>query len=117
MSFRSPSAAVPRHPVIIGDRRLEHGGGTLQRHIYPANGRITCEIKLASAQEVDDAVRAARAAFAAWRALSGDKRRDLMFKMAATIEAHCQELAGLSTLENGCPSLVAPFIAADAAQK
>jgi aldehyde dehydrogenase (NAD+) len=117
MSFRSPGAAIPRHAVIIGDRRLEHGGGTLQRHIYPANGRITCEIKLASTQEVDDAVRAARAAFPAWRALSGDKRRDLMFKMAATIEAHARELAELSTLENGSPSMIAPFIAADAAQK
>ena len=48
---------------------------------------------------------------------AGDKRRDLMFKMAATIEAHARELAELSTLENGSPSMIAPFIAADAAQK
>jgi len=117
MSFRSPGTAIPRHPVIIGDQRLDHGGGNLLSHVYPANGRVTCEIQLASAQEVDDAVRAARAASPAWRALPGDKRRDLMLKMAATIEAHAQELAELSTLENGCPSLIAPFIAADAAQK
>jgi aldehyde dehydrogenase (NAD+) len=117
MSFSSPATAIPRHAVIIGDKRLEHGGGNLHSHIYPANGRVTCEIKLASPQEADAAVRAARAAFPAWRALAGDKRRDLMFKMAATIEAHARELAELSTLENGCPSLVAPFIAADAAQK
>jgi aldehyde dehydrogenase (NAD+) len=117
MSFKSPGAALPRHPVIIGDQKLEQGSGSVHAHIYPANGRATCEIKLASPQDVDAAVRAARSAVPAWRALPGDKRRDLMFKMAATIEAHAQELAALSTLENGCPSLVAPFIAADAAQK
>jgi aldehyde dehydrogenase (NAD+) len=118
MSFRSPDAAiVPRHPVIIGGRMLEQGAGIVQRHVYPANGRLTCEIKLASTREVDSAVEAARAAFPAWRALTGDKRRDLMFKMATVIEQHAKEIADLSTLENGCPSLVAPFIAADAAQK
>ena len=76
-----------------------------------------CEISLASAQDVDDAVQAARAAFPAWRALPGDKRRDLMFKMAGLIEQHAKELAELSTLENGSPTMMAPFIAPDAAQK
>jgi len=118
MSFRSPDIAiVPRHPVIIGERLLEQGAGSVQRHIYPANGRTTCEIRLASTQDVDNAVQVARAAFPAWRALPGDKRRDLMFKMATVIEQHAKELAELSTLENGCPSLIAPFIAGDAAQK
>ncbi len=118
MSFFSPSTVnVPRYPVVIGDRRIERGGGNVQAHVYPANGRITCEIRLASTEEVDQAARAARTAFPAWRALAGDKRRDLMFKMAAVLEQHAHELAELSTLENGCPMLVAPFIAADAAQK
>src|SRR5271163_3487200 len=118
MSFASPNTTIlPRHPVIIGDTLSVRGSGKVQSHVYPANGRITCEINLASTQDVDKAVRAARGAFPVWRALSGDKRRDLMFKMAATIEAHARELAELSTLENGSPSMIAPFIAADAAQK
>jgi aldehyde dehydrogenase (NAD+) len=118
VSFRSPDTAiVPQHPVIIGDTLLKHGAGSVQRHVYPANGLLTCEIQLASTQQVDEAVEAARAALPAWRTLAGDKRRDLLFKMATVIEQHARELAQLSTLENGCPSLVAPFIAADAAQK
>jgi len=118
MSFRSPDTAViPRHPLIIGERLIERGSGSVQRHVYPANGRVTCEINLASADEVDAAVRCARAAFPAWRALSGDKRRDLMLRMAALIEQHARELADLSTLENGSPIMLTPFIAADAAQK
>jgi len=118
MSFKSPdTATIPRHPVIIGEKMLKRGAGNTQCHVYPANGRETCEIGLASPQDVDSAVQAARAAFPTWRALPGDKRRDLMFKMAAVIEQHAQEFSGLSTLENGCPSMIAPFIGADAAQK
>ena len=118
MSFRSPDTAIlPRYPVISGAKLLDRGTGSLHRHIYPANGRTTCEIGLASPRDVDEAVEAARAAFPAWRALSGDKRRDLMLRLAAVIEQHACELAQLSTLENGCPSLIAPFIAADAVQK
>jgi len=116
MSFRSPNTAIlPRHPVIIGDALSECGSGKVQSHVYPANGHITCQITLASTQDVDKAVRAARAAFPAWRALPGDKRRDLMLKMAGLIEAHAKELAELSTLENGSPIMVTPFIALDAA--
>ncbi|HMK85829.1 MAG TPA: aldehyde dehydrogenase family protein [Steroidobacteraceae bacterium] len=118
MSFTTPdTAALPRHPVIIGDRLLERGSGILQRHVYPANGRATCEIGLASGREVDEAVQAARAVFPTWRALPGDKRRDLMFRMAAMIEQHAKELAELSTLENGYPTLMASFIPAVDAQK
>jgi aldehyde dehydrogenase (NAD+) len=118
MSFElSSTHALPRHTVIVGDQRLERGSGKPLPHIYPANGQTTCELTLAGPQDVDMAVQAARAAFPAWRALPGDKRRDLMLKMAAVIELHSKELAELSTLENGSPILVAPYVVADAAQK
>jgi acyl-CoA reductase-like NAD-dependent aldehyde dehydrogenase len=118
LTFRSPDTAIlPRHAVVIGDQRRERGSGSVHRHVYPATGRTTCEIQLASAQDVDEAVQAARAAFPAWRAMPGDKRRDLMFRMATVIEQHANELAELGTMENGSASMVAPFIVMDAAQK
>jgi len=118
MAFRSPNTqALPRHSLIFGDTVLERGSGKVQPHIYPANGRVTREIGFASADDVDRAVQAARAAFPVWRALPGDKRRDLMLKMASVIEQHAKEFAELSTAENGSASMVAPYIAMDAAQK
>ncbi len=117
MSFETPRTDLPRHPVVVGDRMIERGSGQGHRHIYPANGQTTAEIALAGEQDVDAAVRAARAAFPAWRALPGDKRRDLMFKMASVIEQHAKELGELSTLENGSPTMMAPFMPPDAAQK
>lgn len=118
MTFQIPNRQIiPRHALVIGDTMTERGSGTVQRHIYPANGQTTCEITLAGPQDVDKAVQAARAAFPAWRALPGDKRRDLMLKMATVIEQHGKELADLCTLENGQPSRTTPFITADAVQK
>jgi aldehyde dehydrogenase (NAD+) len=118
MSFEMRNRNIlPRHTVIIGDQFLSGGSGKSHAHIYPANGQTTCELTLAGSQDVGRAVQAARAACPAWRALPGDKRRDLMLKMATTIELHAKELAELSTLENGSASMVTPYIAADAAQK
>ncbi len=59
----------------------------------------------------------ARAAFPAWRALPGDKRRDLMLKMAALFEQRMQELGQLTAIENGSIIMAAPYMAIDAAQK
>jgi len=118
MSFATPQGtAVPRHCVIAGAERIERGSGSAWTHIYPVNGQGTSELQLAGARDVELAVQAARAAFPAWRALPGDKRRDLMLKMASVIEQHARELAALSTLENGAPSLVTPYVALDAVQK
>jgi len=108
---------LPRASLIAGNRKTEQGGGELHGHVYPGTGRITREVRLCDAADVDAAVSAARAAFPAWKALPGDKRRDLMFKLAALCEQRMQELGLLSTIENGSIARVGPFVALDAAQK
>jgi acyl-CoA reductase-like NAD-dependent aldehyde dehydrogenase len=118
MAFISPDlSCLPRHILIAGAERADSGSGPLHSHIYPALGSITRELRLAGPAEVDVAVTAARAAFPAWRALAGDKRRDLMFAFAAKLEAEAQMLAMLGTIENGSPIMMGPHMVADAAQK
>jgi acyl-CoA reductase-like NAD-dependent aldehyde dehydrogenase len=117
MSYQVPDRALlPRHPVIAGGKRLE-GGGALLAHVYPATGKVTSEVRLASASDVDAAVAAARKGAPGWRALTGDKRRDLMFKLAALIEQNSGPLAQLSTFENGSTIMTTGYLAWDAAQK
>jgi len=72
---------------------------------------------MAGAQEVDDAVNAARDALAVWRELPGNKRRDLMLQLAALIEANAGELAALATVEMGSPAMIAPHIPPVAADR
>lgn len=118
MAFELPDRdLIPKHTVIVGESLRECGAGQKHAHIYPVNGQVTAELTLAGPSDVELAVVAARAALPAWRELSGDKRRDLMLNMAALIEQHADELAALSTLENGSPAMITPFVSADAAQK
>ena len=111
------TACLPKHPLIVGSEMSRQGGGAAQAHLYAGNGQITAELKLCSPEDVDAAVRAARQVHPAWRALTGDKRRDLMFRLAALIEANVQTLALLGTLEKGEPSMMAPHIPMIVAQK
>jgi acyl-CoA reductase-like NAD-dependent aldehyde dehydrogenase len=118
MALQSPPTdLLPRHPLIIGDRKFERGGGPSWAHVYPATGAVTSELKLASAKDVDAAVGAARAAFPTWRALPGDKRRDIMFKLATLFERDGQLLAQLATIETGNSIMTTSFLSYDAAQK
>ncbi len=117
MALLAPDQRLfPSASVIIGGRSAQ-GAGAFIPHIYPATGDPTGEVRLSTAADVNSAVAAARSAFPAWRALSGDKRRDLMFKLAALIEADMQRLSHLAAVENGNVVMTAPYIVADAAQK
>ncbi|MET0268809.1 MAG: aldehyde dehydrogenase family protein [Sphingomonas sp.] len=117
MSFRHPEAeSLPRHALVIGGEASEGGGGMLA-HIYPATGRVTREIAMANPADVDGAVRAARAALPAWKAMPGDKRRDLMFRLAALLEERTAAFLPALVAENGMAAMTAPHMGHDAAQK
>jgi len=118
MAFRDPDPDIlPRTVAIIGEAREQRGSGASHAHIYPATARVTRELRMAGADDVDRAAQAARAAAPAWRGLAGDKRRDLFHRLAALCETHRQELAQLVCAENGNVIMMAPHIATDAAQK
>jgi acyl-CoA reductase-like NAD-dependent aldehyde dehydrogenase len=118
MAFTHPAAdTLPRHPLIIGDSREERGSGASLAHIYPGTGQVTREITMAGAADVDRAIAAARAALPAWKAMPGDKRRDLMFKLAAALEAKAMDFVPSLVAENGSIAMAAPYMGYDAAQK
>jgi len=118
MGFTPPAPdRLPRSTVIIGGSSDERGSGETIAHVYPATGSVTRELTLSGPEDVDRAVAAARAAFPAWRALSGDKRRDLMLRLAALLEADAQNLVPSLVSENGSILLSAGYMPHDAAQK
>lgn len=78
--------------------------GTGQRFgdVYdPASGRIAARVALASGQEVDAAVAAARRAFPAWADTPPLKRARILFRFKELLEAHQHELAALISAEHG----------------
>ena len=85
----------------IGGRSVE---GTSGRHgpIYdPATGKLAREVDFATAAEVDAAVRAAAAAFPAWRATSLSRRTEIMFRIRNLVDQHRADIAAHLTAEHG----------------
>jgi malonate-semialdehyde dehydrogenase (acetylating) / methylmalonate-semialdehyde dehydrogenase len=67
----------------------------------PATGELLAHVPLATAQDVDAAVRAGAAAYPAWAATPVVERARLLFRYKAILEEHLEELAQLVTRENG----------------
>ncbi|MEW2459915.1 CoA-acylating methylmalonate-semialdehyde dehydrogenase [Microbacterium sp. K41] len=67
----------------------------------PATGRITKQVALADATEVEAAVTAAAAALPAWRATSLIKRADVFFRLRQLLADRTSELAAIVTSEHG----------------
>ncbi|MFE4963790.1 aldehyde dehydrogenase [Streptomyces sp. NPDC056660] len=86
--------------MTIGAQRRP--GRTTFDSLDPYRGSPWAEVAEASAQDVDDAVAAARAAFEGpWGALSGAERARLLRRLGQEIEAAADELALAETRDNG----------------
>ena len=76
MRFQHPDISTfPEVSLVIGAERARSGSGADWGHVYPGTGRVTREIRMASADDVDRAVAAAKSAQPAWRALPGASAR------------------------------------------
>ncbi len=71
--------------------------------VSPVTGETLAELPRASTEQLDAAVAAARRAFDDYRHWSTYERADLCHRIAALIEEHHEELARLTTLEQGKP--------------
>jgi len=67
----------------------------------PATGEQTGAADLATADEVGDAVQAARAAFPGWRSLSLGRRAEVFFSIRRLVSERREEIARLITAEHG----------------
>jgi malonate-semialdehyde dehydrogenase (acetylating)/methylmalonate-semialdehyde dehydrogenase len=94
-------ADIARITHWIGGKRVEGASGRSSAVYNPATGRQSGALDLASVEEVDAAVQAAKQAFPAWRALSLSRRAELFFKIRALFDANREELAKLLTAEHG----------------
>src|SRR5262245_33421394 len=96
----SPTAVSPIHHWIAGEPYAGQSGrrGPV---FNPATGTQTGIVEFASAEDVDRAVNAARAAFEPWRSLSLSRRAELFFRIHRIFDDHREDLARLLTAEHG----------------
>ena len=69
----------------------------------PANSEVLAEITAGTTDDVEAAVKAARAAFPKWAALSGFERAKYLYAIARLMQKDARLLAVLETLDNGKP--------------
>lgn len=69
--------------------------------INPATQKVLTRVPASSAQDVDEAVKAAAAAFPAWRATPPEDRIQYLFRLKDLLEKHLDELSRLISAENG----------------
>lgn len=82
-------------------------GGAYLDDIAPATGEVLAHIPDSDRDDVDDAVRAAKAAFPAWSTTPAETRSRLLLKLADLIEQNLDELARLESEDNGKPVALA----------
>ncbi|WP_169778666.1 aldehyde dehydrogenase family protein [Campylobacter curvus] len=87
---------------INGEWRDAKNGATLKTY-DPANGKFLAEIADATEEDVNDAVKAARAAFNKFRHSTIAERSRLLNNIADVIEANKEHLARVETMDNGKP--------------
>ncbi|XWW99814.1 hypothetical protein V2A60_007826 [Cordyceps javanica] len=94
--------------LFINNEFVASSSGTKITSVSPADGSEICSVEAASAQDVDAAVKAARAAFEnpSWADCAGRERSVLMHKLADLVEQHAPALATLETWDNGKPYTV-----------
>ncbi len=94
-----------RSQAFIDGRYVDAADGRTFDCISPVDGRVLAKIARCGKEDVDRAVRAARAAFddGRWSGLAPAQRKRKMLKFAELIEQHTTELALLETLDMGKP--------------
>jgi malonate-semialdehyde dehydrogenase (acetylating)/methylmalonate-semialdehyde dehydrogenase len=86
---------------FIAGNKTEGTSGRFADVYDPATGQVQKQVPLATAEEVDLAVKAASAAFPDWAAMPALRRARCMFRLKNLIEEHRDELAAFLTSEHG----------------
>jgi acyl-CoA reductase-like NAD-dependent aldehyde dehydrogenase len=107
-------APVKPGRLIINGEAVEAASGATFTTVNPATEEPITTVAEAGAEDVDRAVRAARAALEGpWAKLKPIDRSRALWKLGDLVLAHADELARLETLDNGKPIFESRFVDID----
>src|SRR4051794_29769247 len=98
------------HGLLIGGEEVPARSGERFDVVDPATGEVVATASAAGTDDVDDAVRAARDAFPAWRDLPPAQRADLLWTLGTRIAELADEFAQLEAIDNGKPTAEAHIV-------
>ena len=105
VSSKPAAANVEIHGNFVDGREIESGSGQMLDVRNPATGDVIARIPNSSAEDIDRAMKSARAAFEgrAWGGMDIRARARLVNRLADAFEANLDQLYRLETLNNGRP--------------
>lgn len=111
MDMKTPDFVSPTtqeflsHPkrMLIGGKWRESVSGETFATLNPATGAALTKVPSGNAEDIDQAVRAARLAFenSAWSHMRPVERERLLLRLADLVEANAQQFAEIESLDSG----------------
>lgn len=91
--------------ALINGRLLDARSGKTFDTVNPATGKLITAVASCGAEEVEEAVKAARTAFenGKWSGIAPEERKKMLFAFADLIEKHAVELAVMESIDSGKP--------------
>jgi gamma-glutamyl-gamma-aminobutyraldehyde dehydrogenase/4-guanidinobutyraldehyde dehydrogenase/NAD-dependent aldehyde dehydrogenase len=105
-AWKSQAATLSyRNQAFIDGKYVDAASGKTFDCVNPATGQVLTQVAACDKEDVDRAVKAARAAFdkGVWSRIAGAERKKILLKFADLIDKHSTELALLETLDMGKP--------------
>src|SRR3978361_2133828 len=112
MALNAPSSQHPRdfvarqHRMLIGKDWVEAASGQTFETLNPATGEVLASVPRGSSEDIDRAVKTARAACdpdVPWRRMTPSDRGRAIHRLGDLVLEHGDELATIETLDNGNP--------------
>src|SRR5271169_3970103 len=95
--------------LLINGKWVEAASGKTFPTYNPATGEVLANVAAGDKEDIDRAVKAARAAFETgpWSRISPAERGQMMWRLADLIDKHNEEFAQIESLDNGKPLKIA----------
>src|SRR5277367_411473 len=103
------SFVARKQKLLINGKWVEAASGKTFASYNPATGEVLANVAEGDREDIDRAVKAARAAFETgpWSKLTPSERGRAIWKLADLLEENLEEFAELETMDNGKPLTVA----------
>jgi phenylacetaldehyde dehydrogenase len=103
------SFITKKRQLLINGKWVDSASGKTFASYNPATGEVLANVAEGDREDIDRAVKAARAAFETgkWSKTSPAARARMMWKLADLLEQHLEEFAQIESLDNGKPLAVA----------
>ena len=97
------TATAPTVHNLIASQSSPSSSGETEPILNPATGEVIAHAPLSTAEDVERAVAAAKAAYPGWSTTTPGERARALLKLADAIEEHGDELAELESDNAGKP--------------